>query len=96
MMIIGMCGEGETINLGKARHLLEGYQSETQLLEEELNSLKAFTIYAGATMSFWRHQNFNYLKPDPHMFDHYLGLKNLVDFMMRQSDDCFTKGIINT
>lgn len=91
MTIIGICGEGKIINLEKAKHLLNGYQSEVELSVEEINSLKAFTIYAGASMAFWRHQNFNYVKPDPKMFNHYLGLKVLVDYMFEQSDDCMRK-----
>ncbi len=89
MAIIGICAEGETVNLVKAKHLLTGYRSEISLSEEELKSLKAFTIYAGASMTFWRHQNFNHVKPDPQKFGHYLGLKVLVDFMREQVDDCF-------
>lgn len=91
MTIIGICGEGKIINLEKAKHLLNGYQSEVELSVEEINSLKAFTIYAGASMAFWRHQNFNYVKPDPKMFNHYLGLKVLVDYMFEQPDDCMRK-----
>jgi homoserine kinase type II len=89
MAVIGTCAEGEIINLEKAKYLLEGYQTEITLLDDEINSLKAFTIYAGAAMTLWRHQNFNYVKPDPKMFDHYKGLKILTDFMMMQDDDCF-------
>jgi homoserine kinase type II len=89
MAVIGTCAEGEIINLEKAKYLLEGYQSEITLLEDEINSLKAFTIYAGAAMTFWRHQNFNYVKSDPKMFDHYKGLQVLTDFIMMQDDDCF-------
>lgn len=91
MTIIGICGEGKIINLEKAKHLLEGYQSEIELSADEINSLKAFTIYAGASMTFWRHQNFNYIKPNPEKFNHYLGLKVLVDFLFEQADDCFVK-----
>ena len=63
MTIIGICAKEKVINLEKTKHFLDGYQSEVQLLEDEINSLKAFTIYAGASMTFWRHQNFNYVKP---------------------------------
>lgn len=90
MMIIGICGEGKMINLDKARFLLEGYQEEIQLLDTEVKALKAFTIYAGASMTFWRHMNFNYTKPDPKLSDHYLGLKVLVDYVVEQADDCFS------
>jgi len=91
MTIIGICSEGATVSLEKAKHLLDGYQSEVQLSVDEINALKAFTIYAGASMSFWRHQNFNYVKPDPKMFNHYLGLKVLVDYLLELPDDCFSK-----
>lgn len=89
MTIIGICAEDKTINLNKARHFLSGYQAEVPLLKKERDALKAFTVYAGAAMTFWRHQNFNETKPEPAMFDHYLGLKVLVDFMMEQEEDCF-------
>lgn len=91
MAIIGICGEENIINLEKVKYLLAGYQSEIKLLDDEIKSLKAFTIYAGAAMAYWRHQNFNYVKPDPKKFDHYLGLKVLADFMIGQPDDCFSK-----
>lgn len=89
MTIIGTCAEGKTINLNKARYFLSGYQAEVPLLPQEWRALKAFTVYAGAAMTFWRHQNFKETKPDPAMFDHYLGLKVLVDFMMEQEEGCF-------
>ena len=89
MTIIGTCGEEKIINMEKIKHLLDGYQSEIQLLDDEINSLKAFTIYAGASMTFWRHQNYNYVKPNITMSNHYLGLKVLVDDIVKQSDDCF-------
>ena len=89
MSIIGICGEEKAVNLEMAKCFLDGYQSEVQLSEDEVNSLKAFTIYAGASMTYWRHQNFNFVKPDPKMKNHYLGLKILVDDLLNQSDDCF-------
>ena len=95
MTIIGICGEEKFINMEKAKHLLDGYQSEVQLLEDEINSLKAFTIYAGASMTFWRHQNFNYVKPNSEMSNHYMKLKVLVDDMVKQADDCFVRLIKN-
>lgn len=95
MTIIGICGEGKIVNMEKVKYLLEGYLSKIQLSADEINALKAFTIYAGASMTFWRHQNFNYAKPDPKMFNHYLGLKVLVDYMFELADDCFIKLIKN-
>ena len=91
MSIIGLCSEEKKINLDKARHLLKGYQQEIQLLDTEINALQAFTVYAGTAMTFWRHMNFNYTKPDPKLTNHYLGLKVLADYMQGQSADCFVK-----
>jgi len=95
MTIIGICGEEKIINLEKAKHLLNGYQSEVQLLEAEINSLKAFTIYAGASMTFWRHQNFNYINPNIRLSNHYKELKVLVDHVVNMDDDCFSVLINN-
>jgi homoserine kinase type II len=91
MMIIGICGEGKTVNLEKASYILKGYRQEIQLLDVEINALQAFTVYAGAAMTFWRHINFNYYKPDSKLSNHYLGLKVLADFVEEQSADSFLK-----
>jgi len=91
MMIIGICGEGKTVNLEKAKYLLKGYGHEIRLLDLELNALQAFTVYAGAAMTFWRHMNFNYTRADPKLSDHYLGLKVLADYVEELPADCFLK-----
>ena len=93
MTIIGTCADGDTINLEKVKHFLNGYQAQAPLTSDEINALKAFTIYAGASMTYWRHQNFNYAKPDPKMYNHYLGLKVLVDYVFELDDDYFAKQI---
>ena len=79
MTIIGICGDERIVNLEKTKHFLNGYKSEIQLTQDEMKSLKVFTIYAGASMTYWRHKNFNHIKPDPKLADHYMGLKVLVD-----------------
>ncbi len=91
MMVIGICGEGETVNFEKVRYILKGYQQEIQLLDIELNALQAFTVYAGAAMTFWRHLYFNFTKPDSKLSNHYLSLKTLTDYVEQQPADCFIK-----
>jgi homoserine kinase type II len=91
MMIIGICGEEKTVNFEKVRYILKGYRQEIQLLDIELNALQAFTVYAGAAMTFWRHLNFNYTKPDSKLSNHYLGLQVLTDYIEEQPADCFLK-----
>lgn len=83
MTIIGLCSEGETINLKKASYLLKGYQEEIELVEKERRSLQAFTVYAASAMTFWRHRNFNHINPNPKMYDHYLGLKVLAEYVKK-------------
>lgn len=89
MTIVGICGEGEMINLDKVSSLLKGYVREIKLTDLEKTALQIFTIYAAASMSFWRHRNFNYTKPTPGMENHYLQLKNIADFVKELPEDCF-------
>lgn len=91
MAIIGCCSQENIVDLEKVRYFLKGYRRENAILDLEVNALKAMTIYAGAAMTFWRHQNFNHSKPTPTLFDHYLGLKVLVDDVAKQPEDCFIK-----
>ena len=89
MMIIGTCSEEGTINLEKVAHLLKGYSFQVKLHQSEMRALKAMTVYAGASMTFWRHINFNYTRPDPELSEHYLGLKVLTDYVYDLDDKCF-------
>jgi homoserine kinase type II len=93
MTIIGTCAEEKSINLEKVRYLIKGYRQEIKLLDIEIKALQAFTVYAGASMTFWRHYNFNYFKPDPSLSNHYLGLKVLTDYIGEQTAAYFLKQI---
>jgi homoserine kinase type II len=95
MTFIGACRDKKTIDTEKVKAFLKGYCSEIKLLTTEIDALKAFTIYAGTAMTFWRHLNFNYTEPTPALFDHYLELQIITDYMERQPSDYFHK-IINS
>lgn len=95
MTIIGLCSEMEMVNLEKVSFLLKGYKREIKLQGSELNSLKAFTVYAAAATAFWRHKQFHYTQPDPAMLNHYLTMRNLADHVKGLPDDCFIKLINN-
>lgn len=95
MVIIGVCSDETTIDFKSAIHILKGYQQQVQLLEIEVQALQAFTVYAGACMTFWRHINFNYIKPDADLSNHYLGLKVLTDYAQNQPADLFLRLIEN-
>ena len=81
MTLVGLCCNGEALNADKAKALLKGYQQEIELHEVEKRSLQAFTVYAATAMTFWRHRNFNHIIPNAEMYDHYLGLKVVADFV---------------
>lgn len=89
MMIIGLCSEDEVLDLKKINHLLTGYQQEIEFTAIEKNALQVFTVYAAAAMSFWRHRNFNYIKPIPKMKDHYLALRNIANYVRKLPEGCF-------
>ena len=95
MTFIGACSNKKTIDTEKVKAFLKGYCSEIKLLTKEIDALKAFTIYAGTAMTFWRHLNFYYTEPTPALFDHYLELQIITDYMERQPTDYFHK-IINS
>ena len=89
MMIIGTCSKDDAIDMKKVQYLLKGYQQEIEMTEKEKRALQSFTIYAAASMSFWRHKNFNYTKPTPGMESHYVALKMLADFVSAIPKDEF-------
>ena len=91
MTLVGLCCDAKNLTVKKARALLKGYQQEIALLEVEKRSLQAFTVYAAASMTFWRHRNFNHVNPDPEMYDHYLGLKVIADAIREIPADIFRK-----
>jgi homoserine kinase type II len=91
MAIIGLCENEKEIDLQKANLLLRGYQKNTQLSVMEKGALQAFTVYAAAAMAFWRHKNFNYVHPDANMYDHYVQLQVLADYIQRVPKDTFLK-----
>jgi len=93
MTIVGSCQIKGVIDLKSAESFLRGYLKEVTLTEKELNGLKAFTVYAAAATSFWRHKQYHYTAPDPSMSNHYLKMKELADAIMALPDDCFSKAL---
>lgn len=89
MSIVGLCSKKEAIDLDKVTSLLKGYVQDIRLTDLEQNALQTFTVYAAASMSFWRHKNFNYTNPTPNMKNHYLELKNIADYIDSLPSDCF-------
>ncbi len=81
MALVGLCSKGDRIDLRIAKLFLEGYQQELRLTRPEQEALQAFTVYAAAAMTFWRHKNFNYTKPTSRLKDHYKELQTIANFV---------------
>ncbi len=91
MAIVGLCENEKEIDLQKANLLVRGYQKSTTLSDIEKGALQAFTVYAAAAMAFWRHRNFNYVNPDASMYDHYVHLQVLADYVYSVPKETFLK-----
>lgn len=89
MTIIGSCRERNKISLNKLSALLKGYKSEITLNPIEEQTLQAFTVYAGASMTFWRHKNFHYTNPDPNFHNHYKELQNVTNYIKELPSEIF-------
>ena len=89
MSIVGLCCENNSVNAKKVKALLKGYQSHTEILSNEWDSLQAFAVYAATATAFWRHKQFHYVHPDVDMHDHYLAMKNLADEIKNLEKDFF-------
>jgi homoserine kinase type II len=59
MGILGMCVKDITVDLDKARTLVNGYQQVRPLVKIEKESLQLFVRYAAVATSFWRFNKYN-------------------------------------
>jgi len=89
MTIIGSCRDQGKINLDKLNALLKGYKTEINLTINEKQTLQAFTVYAGAAMTFWRHKNFHYTNPNPNFYNHYIELQNVTNYVKELPSEIF-------
>ena len=63
MAILGTCVNDITVDLNKARALVEGYQEVRPLVQIEKESLQLFVRYAAVATSFWRFKKYNIEEP---------------------------------
>jgi homoserine kinase type II len=64
MGIVGLCRNGTTVVLEKARALVQGYQQIRELKEREKNALQFYAEYAATTVSCWRFWKYHIAAPD--------------------------------
>ncbi len=77
MGIVGLCADGATIALDKARALVDGYQQLKRIEEGEREALQLFVEYAATATSYWRFWKYNIDTPAPEKADRYLQMVRL-------------------
>ena len=71
MGILGACVNDITVDLDKARALVDGYQQVRPLAQIEKESLQLFVRYAAVATSFWRFNKYNIEKPNEDKAGHH-------------------------
>jgi homoserine kinase type II len=81
MTIVGCCSRNEQINQALAQSLINGYETQRKMTNEERQSLRAFTVYAATVTSFWRYRQFNIIHPNSDKKDAYVEMSRLADWL---------------
>ena len=77
MGILGTCINDLTVNLDKARSLVNGYEKIRPLIKIEKESLQLFVRYAAVATSYWRFNKYNIEEPSQHKANHHLQMMNI-------------------
>ncbi|MCH8127849.1 phosphotransferase [candidate division KSB1 bacterium] len=79
MGILGLCTEGTTWVLSKARALVMGYQQVKALEEREKESLQLFCAYAAIATSCWRFWKYHIHSPTVEKADEHWQMVHLAE-----------------
>jgi homoserine kinase type II len=79
MGILGLCAEGVTVSLDKARALVTGYQQVRMLEESEKEILQLFVEYAAISVSCWRFWKYHIDTPIPEKADKHRQMVRLAE-----------------
>ncbi|MCH7903157.1 MAG: homoserine kinase [Armatimonadetes bacterium] len=79
MGIVGLCADGTTIDLHRARALVDGYQQVQRMNDEEREALQTFVEYAATATSFWRFRRFNIDTPTAERANHHQRMVRLAE-----------------
>lgn len=71
MGILGACVNDITVDLDKARALVDGYQQVRPLAQIEKESLQLFVRYAAVATSYWRFNKYNIEEPSEDRAGHH-------------------------
>jgi homoserine kinase type II len=79
MGILGLCAEGLTVSLDRARALVTGYQQVRMLEEREKETLQLFVEYAAIATSYWRFWKYHIHSPIPEKADKHWQMVRLAE-----------------
>lgn len=91
MTLVGTCTFDTQLDVEKAQHFLNAYQSKNPLTRQEKNALQAFTAYAATATAFWRYMNYNFVRPDKTKKYRYKEMQDIAIHMMEISAENFAE-----
>ena len=95
MSIVGLCKEGESINLKKARAFISGYEKIRPLTKGEKKHLQFFTEYAAISTSKWRFWKYNIESNRPGYENKHWEMVNTAKYVHKIPKNTFAKDIFN-
>ena len=95
MGIVGLCADGETIDLHRARALVRGYQHVQRMTDEERQAVQLFIEYAATATSFWRFRKFNIDAPTAEKANHHQRMVRLAEDVRAVSKARFIEAVFD-
>lgn len=95
MGIVGLCTQGTTVALDKARSFVGGYQQGQRLEEREKEALQLFVEYAAIATSYWRFWKYYIHMPLPEKADKPFQMKQLAEAVRAIPKANFLAAIFN-
>jgi homoserine kinase type II len=91
-----MCVNDITVDLDKARALVDGYQQVRSLAQIEKESLKLFVRYAAVATSYWRFNKYNIEEPNEDRAGHHWQMVQIANEIAEISIIHFFDTIVST
>ncbi|NQZ06937.1 MAG: homoserine kinase [Algicola sp.] len=95
MAILGTCVNDITVDLDKARALVNGYQQVRPLASVEKESLQLFVRYAAVATSYWRFNKYNIEEPSEDKAAHHWQMVQIAKGVSDISKNQFFDAVFN-
>lgn len=77
--IVGLALTGTSLNVGRLREFLAGYEGVRALSPAERAHLQASSLYAAAVLAHHRYRRFHIVHPEPGKFDAHVNLQHIAE-----------------